>query len=59
MKPTTLNKILAHGTSCSNKSFVRREQLKEGTKLIHVFCCDKCGWKTTELVGVYESKTAA
>lgn len=59
MKPITLNKILVHGTSCHNKSFVRQEQLKEGTKLVHVYRCNKCGWKTTELVGAYENKDAA
>lgn len=59
MKPATLNKILAHGKSCPNKSFVRREELREGTKLIHAYVCSKCKWRTTELVGTYEGKSAA
>ena len=59
MKTNTLKKILAHGRSCPNKSFVRREELREGTKLVYVYICDKCRWKTTELVGTYDSRNAA
>jgi hypothetical protein len=59
MKPVTLKKLMAHGRSCGNRSFARREELREGTKLIHVYVCTKCKWKTTELVGAYDNKDAA
>jgi hypothetical protein len=59
MKTNTLKKLVAHGKYCASRSFVRREELREGVKLIYAYICDKCRWKTTEVVGSYDNKNAA
>ena len=48
MKDSSIEKLLNHGKTCSNRSFSRKEKLKDGTKLLYIYTCDGCGWKMTE-----------